>query len=99
MRGYDTNSIVPRFLERNSLGGYDMRQVPGRIMAIFNAEYKFPIVQEHNRTIFQGAFFLDAGGAWLRTQDVELTTGKSDNRMKAGVGFGFRIKTPVFYRR
>jgi outer membrane protein insertion porin family len=65
-------------------------------MTLFNAEYKFPIVQEHNRTIFQGAFFLDAGGTWLRTSDIDFTTGKTDNRMKAGAGFGFRFKTPVF---
>ncbi len=96
VRGYDTNSIVPRFLERNSLGTNVMRQVPGRILAIFNAEYKFPIVQERNRTIFQGAFFIDVGGTWLRTEDIDLTTGGLDRRMKAGAGFGFRFKTPVF---
>jgi len=96
IRGYDTNSIVPRTFDRNQFGINETHQIPGRIMAIFNAEYKFPIVQEHSHTIFQGAFFLDVGGTWLRPQDIELATGKTDNRMKAGVGFGFRFKTPVF---
>jgi outer membrane protein insertion porin family len=96
IRGYDTNSIVPRVIEPTTSGQDDIRQIPGRILTLFNAEYKFPIVQEHNRTIFQGAFFLDVGGTWLRTSDIELTTGKTDNRMKAGAGFGFRFKTPVF---
>lgn len=96
VRGYDTNSIVPRFLFRNEFGVDEYSQVPGRILMLFNAEYKFPIVQEHNRTIFQGAFFCDVGGTWLRTGDIDFTTGKLDRRMKAGVGFGFRFKTPVF---
>ena len=96
VRGYDTNSIVPRLFEQNQLGLADVRQIPGRIMTLFNAEYKFPIVQERGRTIFQGAIFLDVGGTWLRTEDIELTTGALDSRMKAGVGFGCRFKTPVF---
>lgn len=96
VRGYSNNSIVPRLFQTNSLGLEEQSLIPGRILTIFNAEYKFPIVQEHNRTIFQGAFFIDVGGTWLRTQDVTLTTGKLDNRMKAGAGFGFRFKTPVF---
>jgi outer membrane protein insertion porin family len=96
VRGYDNNSIIPRTFERNESGIVDVRQTPGRIYTILNAEYKFPIVQEKNRTIFQGAFFLDVGGTWLRTDDISLTTGARDNRMKAGAGFGFRFKTPVF---
>ena len=65
-------------------------------MSLFNAEYKFPIVQEHNKTIFQGAFFMDVGGVWEDPSQVHFTTGRTDNTMKAGVGFGFRFKTPVF---
>lgn len=96
IRGYDTNSIAPKSFEKNAFGGINIKQTPGRILALFNAEYKFPIVQERNRTIFQGAFFVDVGGSWLRTRDIEFTTGSLDNQMKAGAGFGFRIKTPVF---
>lgn len=96
VRGYDNNSIVPRTFEPNEFGVEEVSQIPGRIMTLFNVEYKFPIVQERNRTIFQGAFFLDVGGTWLRTKDIDFTTGGLDNRMKAGVGFGFRFKTPVF---
>jgi len=96
VRGYDTNSIVPRQIEATQSGNPEIRQIPGRILGLFNAEYKFPIVQERNRTIFQGAFFLDVGGTWLRTGDIDLRTGATDNRMKAGAGFGFRFKTPVF---
>ena len=66
------------------------------ILSLFNFEYKFPIVQEKNKTIFQGAFFLDVGGTWLHSSDISFTTGSLDTRMKAGVGFGFRFKTPVF---
>ncbi len=96
IRGYNNNSITPRTFEKNLFGIEEVSQVPGKIMTLFNAEYKFPIVQEHNKTIFQGAFFLDVGGTWLHTSDVEFATGKTDKRMKAGCGFGFRFKTPVF---
>jgi outer membrane protein insertion porin family len=96
IRGYNTNSIAPREKSVDDFGRPVVRSLPGRIMTLFNAEYKFPIVQERNRTIFQGAFFIDVGGSWQRTEDVSLTTGRLDSRMKAGAGFGFRFKTPVF---
>ncbi len=96
IRGYDNNSITPRTHEVNDFGFEEVSEIPGKIMTLFNAEYKFPIVQERNRTIFQGAFFIDVGGSWLRTEDIDFTTGGLDQRMKAGVGFGFRFKTPVF---
>lgn len=96
IRGYDNNSIIPRTLERGETGELEVREIPGRIYTILNAEYKFPIVQEKNRTIFQGAFFLDVGGTWLESDDIQFTTGSKDKQMKAGVGFGFRFKTPVF---
>lgn len=96
IRGYNTNSIAPRFEEVDEFGQTTVSQTPGRIMTLFNFEYKFPIVQERNRTIFQGAFFLDVGGSWLNTDDISFTTGSLDRRMKAGAGFGFRFKTPVF---
>jgi outer membrane protein insertion porin family len=96
VRGYDNNSIVARELFTNDQGVQAVSQIPGRILSLFNFEYKFPIVQEKNKTIFQGAFFLDVGGTWLRSSDIDFTTGALDNRMKAGVGFGFRFKTPVF---
>lgn len=96
VRGYSNNSIAPRTVQTDEAGIVEIKPVPGRILAVFNLEYKFPIVQEHNRTIFQGALFADAGGTWLDTNDVTLTTGRLDRRMKASVGFGFRFKTPVF---
>jgi len=96
VRGYDTNSIAPRIIQSNEAGIIEIKETPGRILTVFNAEYKFPIVRERNRTIFQGAFFFDVGGTWLKTEDVILRTGALDRRLKAGVGFGFRFKTPVF---
>ncbi len=96
IRGYDNNSIVAVENEPDAYGIERRTNVPGRILSLFNFEYKFPIVQEKNKTIFQGAFFLDVGGTWLRSSDIDFTTGALDNRMKAGAGFGFRFKTPVF---
>ncbi|MFC1501396.1 BamA/TamA family outer membrane protein, partial [Elusimicrobiota bacterium] len=68
----------------------------GKLMTIFNAEYKFPIVQERKRTILQGAFFADCGGAWRSPNDFTFNIGTGDNDMKVGVGFGIRFTTPVF---
>ncbi|MFH1283246.1 MAG: outer membrane protein assembly factor BamA [bacterium] len=85
----------------DSIRGYDYRGEigpfeGGNVMAVLNAEYKFPIVQEKRRTILQGAFFLDVGNAWRSSKDVDLRIGSQDEYMKAGVGFGIRFKTPVF---
>ncbi|MDI6756917.1 MAG: outer membrane protein assembly factor BamA [Endomicrobiia bacterium] len=68
----------------------------GRAMMVANVEYKFPIVQERNRTILQGAFFYDIGGAWNEFGDMNMRTGMSENDLKSGVGFGIRFTTPVF---
>jgi outer membrane protein insertion porin family len=82
VRGYDFGEIGPRDF--------------GLFMSVFNAEYKFPIVQERSRTILQGAFFADAGGSWSRKRDITLEIGSQPDQMRAGVGFGIRFKTPVF---
>jgi outer membrane protein insertion porin family len=105
VRHYPPSKEVP-ITERFVMGGvdtvrgYDFGEIGppnyGRVMAVFNAEYKFPIVQERNRTILQGAFFADAGGSWLGGDDVTLKIGSQKDQMRSGVGFGIRFKTPVF---
>jgi outer membrane protein insertion porin family len=85
----------------DSIRGYDYRGEigpfnGGRIMSVFNVEYKFPIVQEKRKTILQGAFFCDVGNAWWNMNDVSFKIGTPEKYMKAGVGFGIRFKTPVF---
>ncbi len=68
----------------------------GRTMMVLNFEYKFPIVQEKNRSILQGALFYDIGGSWHNIGDISLRTGTGDFDLKSGVGFGIRFTTPVF---
>jgi len=68
----------------------------GRAMLVGNIEYKFPIVQENNRTILQGALFFDIGGAWRHFEDMRFTTGSADDLLHTGLGFGIRFVTPVF---
>jgi len=83
----------------DTVRGYDIGEVGkdgGKAYTVFNAEYKFPIVQENHKTILQGAFFLDAGGAWSDINDVNFSIGGAPRQMKAGAGFGIRFKTPVF---
>lgn len=68
----------------------------GRVMFVGNVEYKFPIVQENNRTILQGALFWDIGGAWRDFSEVNFGIGSADDLLHTGVGFGIRFVTPVF---
>ena len=84
-----------------SVRGYDYRgQIGpaegGNYMAVFNVEYKFPIVTEKGHTILQGAIFADAGGSWTVKDKMTLEIGSRDGQMKAGFGAGIRFKTPVF---
>jgi outer membrane protein insertion porin family len=85
----------------DTVRGYDYRGEigpleGGNLMAIYNVEYTFPIVQEKRKTILQGAFFADVGSAWADRRDFSVKIGRGENMMKAGVGFGIRFKTPVF---
>ncbi|OGS22633.1 MAG: outer membrane protein assembly factor BamA [Elusimicrobia bacterium RIFOXYA2_FULL_39_19] len=93
----------------DSIRGYSYNELGppngGEVMIVTNFEYKFPIVQENRRTILQGAFFYDVGGAWASYRDVKFIIGETeqwrtnagwDNYMKSGWGFGIRFTTPVF---
>jgi len=68
----------------------------GKYMAVFNAEYRFPLTMERGRTVVQGAIFFDAGGAWKESKDIDLRIGTAKNWMKSGIGFGIRMVSPVF---
>lgn len=68
----------------------------GKLMAVLNAEYKVPLVQEKKKSILQFAVFADIGGAWLSPYDVEYSIGEDKGQFKAGVGFGIRFTTPAF---
>ena len=82
---------------RTEIGPYN----GGKVMAVANVEYKFPIVQENKKTILQGAFFYDIGGTWRDVNHINFSFG-TDNAetnsyyLKSGVGFGIRFATPVF---
>jgi outer membrane protein insertion porin family len=88
--------------------GYRYRELSpdegGKVMFVFNTEYKFPIVQENKRTILQGALFYDLGGCWNEFSDIDFNVGETslwrdgfwDNKLKHSVGFGIRFTTPVF---
>ncbi len=110
--GYDLENVkYEKFYVggAETVRGYGYRMLApengGRIMFVFNTEYKFPIVQENKRTILQGAIFYDVGGAWNDFKDVNFTIGADtgwedsaiwDNKLKHSLGFGIRFTTPVF---
>ncbi|MFN3550431.1 MAG: outer membrane protein assembly factor BamA [Endomicrobiia bacterium] len=110
--GYDLENVkYEKFYVggAETVRGYGYRMLApengGRIMFVFNTEYKFPIVQENKRTILQGAIFYDIGGAWNEFKDVNFTIGADtsweesaiwDNKLKHSIGFGIRFTTPVF---
>ena len=82
---------------RTEVGPYN----GGKVMAVANVEYKFPIVQENKRTILQGAFFYDIGGTWKDINHINFCFGTDNDEtnsyyLKSGVGFGIRFATPVF---
>lgn len=68
----------------------------GYIYDVLNVEFKMPIAREKRRTIVQGAFFFDMGGAWKNFSDMKLETGTGSDMLKMGVGFGIRFTTPAF---
>lgn len=79
----------------------------GRAFTVLNAEYKVPLYVENKRRILQLVFFADLGGAWRSTPDILFKVGETNGSdparieensrfMKASVGFGLRITTPVF---
>ena len=82
---------------RTEIGPYN----GGKVMAVANVEYKFPIVQENKKTILQGAFFYDIGGTWRDVNHINFSFGTDNDEtnsyyLKSGVGFGIRFATPVF---
>ena len=82
VRGYNYGEIGP--------------EIGGKVMFISNFEYKFPLATEKERTILQGAFFVDIGGSWNDFSEFDFTIGENKKQLKAGVGFGVRLTTPVF---
>ena len=101
VRQFNPSKEVPIY-ERYFMGGadtvrgYDYGEIgpadKGKIIFVANAEYKFPIVQESGRSILSAAFFADLGGSWVRDGDISLKIGSGDNNLKAGAGFGLRLR-------
>ncbi len=112
IEGFDLNTVkYEKFYVggAETVRGYGYRMLApengGRVMFVFNTEYKFPIVQENNRTVLQGAIFYDVGGCWNEFKDMNFQIGATkewqeqglwDNRLKHSVGIGIRFTTPVF---
>lgn len=67
----------------DTLRGYDDDKFKGDKMFNASAEYRFPLAKK-----VQGVFFADVGNAW----DGE---GYKLDDLKAGVGFGIRLTTPL----
>jgi len=68
----------------------------GNVYYVGNLELQFPLVRERRRTMIQGAFFLDAGGAWDHANEMSARIGSGRNDLKTAVGFGIRFTTPAF---
>lgn len=68
----------------------------GRMHMVGNIEYKIPLIIERRLTVIQSALFFDFGGAWRSNKEINFNFGKDLNKLKAGVGFGIRFKTPAF---
>ncbi len=95
---YDDTTMVPVY-ERfyaggiNTIRGYGYRDVGpksragdpigGKVMAIANLEYTFPIIKQ-----VKGALFYDVGNVWSKIGDF-------GEDFKSSVGLGLRVKTPL----
>lgn len=84
----------------DTIRGYDLGHVGpperGKFMMVGNIEYKFPLVQEKERTILSFAVFFDIGGAWLDPKDILWQVAPTDASFRRGMGFGLRFTTPAF---
>ncbi|WP_372519135.1 outer membrane protein assembly factor BamA [Candidatus Ruminimicrobiellum ovillum] len=111
IESYGSSSDVPLYEKyyvggADTIRGYKYRTEVGpynggKVMAVANVEYKFPIVQENKRTILQGAFFYDIGGTWKDINHIKFAFGTDNDEtnsyyLKSGFGFGIRFATPVF---
>ncbi|MCS7184901.1 MAG: outer membrane protein assembly factor BamA [bacterium] len=84
----------------DTVRGYDLGQIGpaerGKFMIVSNIEYKFPLVQEKERTILSFAVFFDIGGSWLDPNDIKWQIAPDDRSFRRGIGFGLRFTTPAF---
>jgi outer membrane protein insertion porin family len=80
VRGFDDYSITPRDSETGD-------PIGGNQMVIFNAEYRFPLIQEQGVI---GLVFFDAGNVF--TDDPKAVTVSG---LRMGVGGGVRWYSPV----
>jgi len=83
----DSNNLGEDVFEINGYG--DLRaykdQVSGDAFALFNIEYLRPLLGRNN---MRGLLFVDAGNAYARNSDVDL----SDLKWATGLGLRWRIK-------
>jgi len=81
VRGYKERDIGPKDQSGDPIGG--------GTLAVANAELTFSIIEN-----LKGAFFVDAGNVWP-VPDSSPKGGLSPGGIRAGVGMGVRIKTPI----
>lgn len=79
IRGYKERRVSPRDPGSNE-------PIGGDSILIGNSELTFPLYEK----ILKGAVFFDIGNVWKDTGDF-----MSGGKLKAGVGLGVRVKTPV----
>jgi outer membrane protein assembly factor BamA len=96
-RGLDDQDLIPserfyaggantvRGYREDSLGGVDFLGIPlgGHALMIFNQEARFPIYKW-----LRGVGFFDAGNVFAKASDLSFD-------LKASVGLGLRLATPV----
>ncbi|OGS43825.1 MAG: outer membrane protein assembly factor BamA [Elusimicrobia bacterium RIFOXYD2_FULL_34_15] len=90
--------IYERFIlgGADTVRGYDFGEIgppeKGKIIFISNLEYKFPIIEENNRSVLSAVLFADMGGSWRGDDDLSLKIGPEERQIKTGVGFGIRLR-------
>jgi outer membrane protein insertion porin family len=87
LRGYDFRGVSPHLVYQDQTNQEEYTlDIGGDVMLNLNLELRRPLVSR-----VYGLLFLDAGGVWAKTEDVDLST------VRYGVGPGLLLNLPIGY--
>ncbi|MFB3897237.1 MAG: outer membrane protein assembly factor BamA [bacterium] len=87
LRGYDFRGVSPHLIYQDETNQEEYKlDIGGDVMLNLNLELRRPLISR-----VYGLLFLDAGGVWEKTEDVDLST------VRYGAGPGLLLNLPIGY--